>query len=388
MNKKVVIKMKIVIATDSFKGSLTSNEVARIIENEFRDQFADLKVIKLSIADGGEGTVDSVINSIGGKLVTKRVKGPLNNYVNAYYGLSKDNSVAYIEMASSSGLMLVAEHERNPLKTSTYGFGQLIIDALDKGSQKIVLGLGGSATNDGGTGMAEALGVKFYNSKGELVENLRGEVLGDISKIDISNNDSRIAGTEFIVASDVKNPLLGNEGATFVYGPQKGANPEMVSLLEANMNNYNNVVLRDFKVDLANKKGSGAAGGLGYGTMFFLNAKMQSGIDLLLDIIDFDKHIEDAAFVITGEGKIDAQSIYGKAPFGVLSRCKEKNIDVYAIAGQVENVEYLLELGFKKVYSVVPSVATLDESLNNPEENLRKLVRRIVDELKGALQVY
>lgn len=374
--------MKIVIATDSFKGSLTSNEVAGIIESEFKDQFTDLKFIKLSIADGGEGTVDSVINSIVGKLITKKVKGPLNNYIDAYYGLSEDNSVAYIEMASSSGLMLVAEHERNPLKTSTYGFGQLIIDALDKGSRKIVLGLGGSATNDGGTGMAEALGVKFYDAKGQLIENLRGEVLGYISRIDISNIDSRIVDTEFVVASDVKNTLLGAEGATFVYGPQKGASFEMISLLEANMNNYNKVVHRDFKVDLANKGGSGAAGGLGFGTMFFLNAKIQSGIELLLDIVDFDKHIQDADFVITGEGKIDAQSIYGKAPFGVLSRCKEKNIDVYALAGQVENVEYLLDLGFKKVYSVVPSVATLDESLNNPEENLRKLVKVMINDLK------
>lgn len=380
--------MKIVIATDSFKGSLTSNEVASIIESEFRDQFADLKVTKLSIADGGEGTVDSVINTIGGKLVKKKVKGPLSSYVDAYYGLSKDSSVAYIEVASSSGLLLVAADQRDPLKTSTYGFGELIIDALDKGSKKIVLGLGGSATNDGGTGMAEALGVKFYNARGELIENLRGEALGDISRIDISSIDQRIADTEFVVASDVKNPLLGKEGATFIYGPQKGASPEMMSLLEAHMNNYNQVVLRDFNIDLANKKGAGAAGGLGYGTMLFLNAEMKSGIELLLDIIDFDQHIENADFVITGEGKIDAQSIYGKAPFGVLRRCKRNDIDVYAIAGQAENTEHLLELGFKKVYSVVPSVATLEESLNNPEENLRKLVRRIVDELKGALQVY
>lgn len=382
------MKMKMVIATDSFKGSLTSNEVACIIESEFNNHFEDLNVTKLSIADGGEGTVNSVIDSIGGKLINKKVLGPLNKYVDAYYGLAKDNSVVYIEMASSSGLLLVEENERNPLKTSTYGFGELIIDALDRGSKKIVLGLGGSATNDGGTGMAEALGVKFYNSDGELIKNLRGEALGEINKIDISNIDKRITNTEFIVASDVKNPLLGIEGATFVYGPQKGANAEMLSLLEANMNNYNEVVRRDFKVDLANREGSGAAGGLGFGTMLFLNAEMKSGIELLLDIIDFDKHIENADLVITGEGKIDAQSIYGKAPFGVLSRCKKNNIDVYAIAGQVEDVGYLLELGFKKVYSVVPNEATLDESLNNPEKNLRKLVRRIVDELKGALQLY
>lgn len=380
--------MKIVVATDSFKGSLTSNQVARIIESEFKEQFPDATVIKLSIADGGEGTVESVINSIGGKLVKKRVKGPLDNYIDAYYGLSKDNNVAYIEVASSSGLMLVEEHERSPLKTSTYGFGQLITDALNKGSRKIVLGLGGSATNDGGTGMAEALGVKFYDAKGQLIKNLRGEILGDISSIDISNIDPRIAGTEFIVASDVKNALLGKEGATFIYGPQKGATPDMIKQLEANMNNYSVVVSRDFNIDLANKKGAGAAGGLGYGTMVFLNAEMKSGIELLLDIIDFDQHIENANFVITGEGKIDAQSIYGKAPFGVLRRCKRNNIDVFAIAGQAENTGHLLELGFKKVYSVVPSVATLEESLNNPEENLRKLVRRIVDELKGALQVY
>jgi len=378
--------MKIVIATDSFKGSLTASEVGNIIESEFRDQlagqFTDFEIIKLPIADGGEGTVDSVINSIGGQLMHKRVKGPLNTYVDAYYGLSKDK-VAYIEMASSSGLLLVAEHERNPLRTNTYGFGQLILDAIDKGCKKIVLGLGGSATNDGGTGMAEALGVKFYNSNGELIENLRGEVLGEISSIDSSGIDERIGDTEFILAADVRNPLLGKKGAAFIYGPQKGANHEMIPLLEANMTNYHQVVIRDFNVDLANKKGAGAAGGLGYGAMLFLNAEMKSGIELMLDIIDFDQHIKDADIVITGEGKLDAQSFYGKAPFGVLSRCKKYNIDAIAIAGQVENEQYFLELGFKKIYSIVSNITTVDDSLKNPVKSLTELVRRISDDFKA-----
>lgn len=378
------MNMKIVIATDSFKGSLTSKKIGNIIESEFKNNFKDLLSIKLPIADGGEGTVDSVMQSIGGKIIKKKVRGPLNKMVDAYYGLSNDNMVAYIEMAASSGLPLLKEEERNPLKTSTYGLGELIIDALDRGSKKIILGIGGSATNDGGTGMAEAIGIKFYNSNGKLIENLRGEELENISFIDVSSIDKRIKDTEFVVASDVKNPLLGEKGAANIYGPQKGADSKTIKKLEENMKKFNEIVKKEFQVDLADIEGAGAAGGLGFGAMLFLKAELVSGIEFILDIIKFDKYIENADIVITGEGKIDAQSIYGKAPFGVLERCKRKGIDVFAIAGVVEDYAKLIELGFKKVYSIVPSIATIEESINSPEESLRKLVRRMINEFKEA----
>ena len=376
--------MKVVIATDSFKGSMSSIEVAKVIESEIRKKYSDAEIVKLPIADGGEGTVDSLVHSLGGERIEIKVNDPLFREITAVYGYSDRDKVAVIEMAASSGLTLLNKGERNPLMTSTYGFGTMILDALDRGAKRIILGLGGSATNDGGVGMAEALGIRFYDANGNRLLRLCGKDLIKIFSVDITGIDPRVKSTEFIVASDVKNPLLGADGATLVYGPQKGAGEDTLIELESGMENYRDSVKKSLKKDFSFKEGAGAAGGLGFATMTYLDAELVSGIDLVLEVIRFEEKILDADLIITGEGRVDSQSIFGQAPMGVLEFGKKLGKDVFAVAGIIDHADELVRLGFKKAYSVVPEIASVSESMGNPEKYLRELVRRAINEYKEA----
>jgi glycerate kinase len=327
--------MKIVVAPDSFKGSLTAIEVSVAIEQGIREVFPEAEVIKIPMADGGEGTVQCLINATGGKILEEKVIGPLGDKVLAHYGFLGDKKTAVIEMAAASGLTLVPENKRNPLITTTYGTGQLIKAALDQGYRKMIIGIGGSATNDGGAGMAQALGVKLLDQEGKEVGFGGGE-LKKIVKIDISCMDNRLSDTKVLVASDVNNPLCGPQGASRIYGPQKGATPEVIEELDKSLAFFAELIKRDLNKEVKDIPGAGAAGGLGAGLMAFLNAELRPGIEIIIEAVKLEQAIKDADLVITGEGKIDSQTIYGKAPIGVAKIAKKYNVPVVAVAAIIE----------------------------------------------------
>ncbi|KZE64131.1 glycerate kinase [Fictibacillus phosphorivorans] len=376
--------MKIVIAPDSFKESMTAAEVCKAVEAGFRKVFKDAEYVYIPVGDGGEGTVQSVVDATGGEIVNVRATGPLGEKVNAFYGLTGDGKTAVIEMAAASGLHLVPREMRNPLVTSTRGTGELILDALDKKVERIVLGLGGSATNDGGAGMASALGVKFLDVNGEELPP-GGEPLGELLTIDVSGIDKRLKSVKVDVACDVTNPLTGPLGASAVFGPQKGATPEMVGILDNSLKRYAEVVERNLGVEVDSLPGAGAAGGLGAGVVAFLDGKLQSGIDLVLDVIGFEDAVRDADLVITGEGRIDFQTVHGKAPVGVAKRAKAVagEVPVVAIAGSIgPDYEAVFEHGIDAVFSVVNGVVTLEEALANGSVNVEKTAENIARLLK------
>jgi glycerate 2-kinase len=362
--------MKIVIAPDSFKESMTAMEVCNQIEKGFRKVFPKATYVKIPIADGGEGTVQSIIDATDGKLVKKAVTGPLGSLVDSFYAITGDGKTAVIEMAAASGLHHIPREQRNPLLASTRGTGELILDALDHGIEKIVLGLGGSATNDGGTGMATALGIKFFDKNGiELV--MRGDALQKIRSIDVSSIDPRLKHIKVEAACDVTNPLVGPFGASAVFGPQKGATPEMVTLLEKGLNKLGDVIKESKNIDVKDIPGAGAAGGLGAGVIAFLNGRLKAGIETILDIVDFDSTLHEADLVLTGEGRIDSQTIHGKAPIGVAKRAKKYKIPVIGLAGSLgEGNEAVYEHGIDAVFSIVNGVSTLDEALCNGQKNV------------------
>jgi glycerate 2-kinase len=362
--------MKIVIAPDSFKESMTAMEVCNQIEKGFRKVFPKATYVKVPIADGGEGTVQSIIDATDGKLVKKAVSGPLGSLVDSFYAITGDGKTAVIEMAAASGLHHIPREQRNPLLASTKGTGELILDALDHGIERIVLGLGGSATNDGGTGMATALGIKFFDENGkELV--MQGDSLLKISRIDFSAIDSRLSQIKIEAACDVTNPLVGPFGASAVFGPQKGATPEMVTLLEKGLNKLGDVIKESMNIDVKDIPGAGAAGGLGAGIIAFLNGRLKTGIETILDIIDFDSTLHEADLVLTGEGRIDSQTIHGKAPIGVAKRAKKYDISVIGLAGGLgEGYEAVYKHGIDAVFSIVNGVSTLDEALFNGRRNI------------------
>jgi glycerate 2-kinase len=371
--------MKVVIAPDSFKESMTAAEVCAAVEAGFRKVFRDTEFLQVPVGDGGEGTVRSVVDATGGRIVEVTATGPLGEKVDAFYGLTGDGKTAVIEMAAASGLHLVPREQRNPLVTTTRGTGELILDALDKKVERIVLGLGGSATNDGGAGMASTLGVKFLDVNGEELRP-GGEALGELLTIDVSDIDSRLKSVKVDVACDVTNPLTGPLGASAVFGPQKGATPEMVGVLDASLKRYAEVVERNVGLQVDELPGAGAAGGLGAGVVAFLDGKLQSGIDLVLDVIRFEEAVRDADLVITGEGRIDSQTVHGKAPVGVAKRAKAvvPDVPVVAIAGSIgPDYEAVFEHGIDAVFSVVNGVVTLEEALANGSVNVEKTAENI-----------
>lgn len=377
---------KIVIASDSFKGSLTSKQVAESIEKGIFNVFPNCVTDKVFIADGGEGTVDALVETLKGDLITVKVHNPLMRPVHAYYGIIENGTTAIIETALASGLTLIAQEERNPMKTTTYGTGELIKDALLRGCRRFLIGIGGSATNDAGTGLLQALGYRFFDSTGnELGKG--GEILSKIERIDDSQVIKEIKNSEFIVACDVKNPFSGKTGASYVFAPQKGADQEMVEMLDAGLKHFAGIVKRYYGIDIDNIPGSGAAGGMGGGLKAFLNASLVSGINIVLETIDFESRIKNADLIITGEGKLDAQTAMGKAPRGVLEMAQNNNIPVIAIGGSVEAYNELNKQGFTAVFPVLPAPVTLEKALEpdfakaNIENTITQIIR-IIKNLK------
>ncbi len=371
--------MKIVIAPDSFKESMTAAEVCRAVEAGFKSTFPQAEYVHVPVGDGGEGTVTSVVDATGGEMVEVQATGPLGEKVDAFYGVTGDGKTAVIEMAAASGLHLVPREKRNPCVTTSRGTGELILDALNRGVERIVLGLGGSATNDGGAGMASALGVKFLNVNGEELP-AGGEALRELLTIDVSGLDARLQSVKVDVACDVTNPLTGPHGASAVFGPQKGATPDMVGILDESLKRYAEVVERNIGVAVDELPGAGAAGGLGAGVVAFLDGKLQSGIDLVLDVIHFEDRVRDADLVIVGEGRIDSQTIHGKAPVGVAKRAKTvvEGVPVVAIAGSIgPDYEAVYDHGIDAVFSVVNCVVTLEEALLHGATNVEKTAENI-----------
>lgn len=370
--------MKIVIAPDSFKGSLSAIEVADIIGKEIKKVLPKVKIKKFPLADGGEGTVETLVNVTRGKIIHCSVKDPLGRKIRSFFGILGDKKTAVIEMASASGLPLLSIKERNPLITTTYGTGELIKEALERNCHKIIIGIGGSATVDGGAGMAQALGAKLLGKNGKELP-FGGGSLGKLAKIDLSLFDRRIKKTKVIIASDVTNPLCGKDGAAKVYGPQKGATPAMVETLEKNLFHYAQVIKRDLDRDVLNLPGAGAAGGLGAGLLSFLDARMEKGVELILKTIELEKCLKDADLVITGEGKIDAQVKYGKTIFGVAKLAKKHKIPVIALCGTITDEAYELHrYGISVLESIISAPMSLEEAMKNTKKFLKKKAGELI----------
>lgn len=341
---------KVVVASDSFKGCLSSIEVAEAVEKGIKACSPQCQVVKLAVADGGEGTIEALLTTMGGHMVKTDVRDPLGRPIIAEYAILEDG-VAVIEMSKASGLTLLEQSERNPLLTSTYGTGQLIADALDRGCRKFLIGIGGSATNDAGMGMLEALGCSFLDQNGNPLS-VCGDSLSKVVSIDLSHIRPDAMQAEFIVACDVDSPFYGPKGAAYVYAPQKGASPQTVDRLDHGLKHFADIIQRTTGKDISDMPGAGAAGGLGGAFKAFLNAELRKGADMVLDAIGFDEIIRDADLVITGEGKIDAQTLAGKLPYAVARRASEANIPVIAICGKAE-VDALP--GFRSIIQVTPA---------------------------------
>ena len=374
--------MKIVIAPDSFKESLSALEVSKAIETGMKKILPEASFIKVPMADGGEGTVQSLVDATGGRLITKTVTGPLGTPVEAFFGISGDEKTAVIEMAAASGLHLVPSSNRNPLVTTTRGTGELIAAALDYGVEHIIIGIGGSATNDGGAGMARALGVLLLDSDGKEVGE-GGGALGSIAAVNIDGLDKRLETVKIEVACDVDNPYTGKRGASHIFGPQKGATQDMVEVLDNNLHHFAQIIWKDIGKDIEEVPGAGAAGGLGGGLMAFLSAELKRGVDIVIEAAHLEHHIQGADFVITGEGKIDGQTIFGKTPIGVAKTAKRHNVPVIAIAGNVaSDSEIVHEHGIDAVFSIVPGVVPLEDAFRNAHIYVEKIAGNIATIIK------
>lgn len=329
-------KVKVVIAPNAFKGTLTSIQAAKCIERGLKYAWADLQTICVPVADGGDGTLETIIENTGGSIIKTPVLDPLGRTITGKFGITHDKQTAIVESAIASGLVLLSTVERNPLITSTFGVGQLICKAISYSPKKLIVGVGGTATNDAGTGMARALGVKLYDQYGNTLPEGGGSLV-HLAQIDMANA-TRYGDIEIISICDVDNPLIGEYGATKIYAPQKGANAEMIEILEQGLSNFSKIVLRDYKVDIANMPRAGAGGGLAAGLKLFLNAQLASGIETVMELIHFKEKVQKTDLVITGEGRIDAQTLYGKAPSVVAKTAKKFGVPVIAICG-IKNIE-------------------------------------------------
>ena len=372
--------MKVIVAPDSFKGSLTAIQAAEAMAAGIHDYDCSIKTVLLPAADGGEGTTSSLVNATNGKIISVNVKDPLGRSIQAGYGILGDGETCVIEIAEASGLMLLDKSERNPLLASSFGTGELILHALDGGFRKFIIGLGGSATNDGGTGMLSALGMRFFDKEGiELIQG--GGALSELAKIDNAKFDKRISNCHFIIASDVENPFVGPNGASYVFGPQKGASKEMVKLLDENLQHFANVVEKLTGNSLHDKEGAGAAGGAGGAFQAFFPCEMKRGINVILDAISFDEHIKDADLIITGEGKTDIQTVSGKTPFGIAKVAKRQGKPVILISGALdeESWEYLSPF-FTEQHAIADGVISPQESMQNAFHYLRVKTRNVIKE--------
>ena len=372
--------MKLVFASDSFKGSLSSRMTAELLTKAAWEVFGACECIGVPIADGGEGTVDALIDALKGEKSIAIVHDPLMNRIQAGCGIAGGKDV--IEMAAVSGLTLVPEALRDPLNTTTYGTGELILDALDRGCRELYIAIGGSATNDGGMGCLRALGARFLDKDGNELSGC-GKDLAEVSTIDLAHLDSRLSDTSLTVLCDVKNPLCGENGATYTFAGQKGANLETMKLLENGMQNYRDVIRRQFDIDCDTVEGAGAAGGLGAALKVFLHATMQSGIETVLDLIGFDDLLDGADLVVTGEGRADAQSVCGKVIQGVALRARARGIPVYGLCGSLgDGAELLYDCGVTSLYSLVDENTSVEEAMTNAEQVYYHAAVRMFSQIK------
>lgn len=373
---------KIVIVPDSFKGTMTSKEVGIIIEEEIKRFNKDVHVVRIEVADGGEGTVDAFLSAIGGEKYTELVQNPYTELTPAFYGISGE--IAIIEMAAAAGLPLVG-NRRSVCETTTYGVGQLIKKALEKNVKKIIIGLGGSATNDGGVGAAATLGVTFYNQNGKSFIPV-GKNLSDITKIELSSIDKRLNDVEIVAMCDIDNPLCGKTGASAIFGPQKGASLEDVNTLDKGLENLAQIIKRDIGKDVANMAGAGAAGGMGAGVVAFFNATLKSGIDTILDAVSFDDALINCDMVFTGEGKIDGQSARGKVVAGVAMRAQKKNVPTIAIVGDIADDAYLMyDKGVNAIFSINRVAIPYSEAKLRAKDDLRQTIRTLMNFYKTVI---
>ncbi len=374
MKKDLVI----VLAPDSFKESMTAKEVCEAMERGIRKANSQIRCIHVPMADGGEGTMQSLVDATGGRVYSKEVVGPLGNNVVAEYGILGNGEIGVIEMASASGIHLVDSEKRNPLITTTFGTGQLIKACLDKGVKKLLIGIGGSATNDGGAGFIQALGGRLLDENGDDLS-YGGGALAKLHTIDLSNLDERLKYVSVEVACDVNNPFCGKEGASYVFGPQKGATREMIEILDQNLSHYAEVIKEQLGKDVISKAGAGAAGGLGAGLMAFLDVKLKSGIEMVIEYANLEEKVRDADMVWTGEGSIDFQTQYGKTPLGVAMIAKKYNKPVIALAGRVGNdIDVLYDKGIDAIFGIMRGVTSIEEALVKGPENVEKTSENII----------
>jgi len=377
--------MRIVIAPDSFKECLTANQVAVAISEGIKKVIPYAEIIFIPIADGGEGTVEALVSATGGKIIQASAVDALNRPIQSFYGILGDNKTAVIEMAAASGIELLAPEEQNPMITSTYGTGLLLKAAMEEGFTEIILGIGGSATNDGGAGMAQALGFGLLDGNNHTI-GWGGGSLGELHQIDFSKVHPLLRKVKITVACDVQNPLLGSTGATLVYGPQKGATPQMVETLEKNLTHYAQILAQEFGVNFASIPGGGAAGGLGAGLMAFCQAEMLPGFSLISKLTNLEEHIQTASLVLTSEGKIDAQTAFGKTISGVAQLGKKYRVPVIALAGTVsDDLTELHKQGLTSAFAIANRPMSLEESKTNATELLAatsEQIMRLVSEIE------
>lgn len=371
--------MKIVIAPDSFKENLTSLEVANELEAGLRRVWPDADYIKVPMADGGEGTVQSLVDATSGRIIKCAVTGPLGQKVLASYGLLGDGETAVIEMAEASGLPLVPKPERDPLRATTFGTGELVADAVHRGVTNIIIGLGGSATNDGGAGFAQALGVRFLDKDGApITDPLGGGQLDQVHSVDTTNINPGLANVSISVACDVTNPYVGPKGASAVYGPQKGATPEMVARLDANLAHLAAVIKRDLGIDFSDEPGAGAGGGLGGGLLAFTQAVMKRGVELVIDAVQLDRHMQGASLALTGEGRVDFQTAFGKTPSGVATVARRHGVPVIAIGGGLaDDASGVFQHGIDAIEASTPNAMPLEVAMQKSRQYLQNAAERV-----------
>lgn len=377
--------MRIILAPDSFKGTFSSAEVIAMLEKGCHEHFPEAEIIRLPMADGGEGTVDAFISALSYRPVCCMVEDPLGRPVSACLGIKDDTAV--IEMAQASGLTLLRASERNPMLTSSYGTGTLILKALDLGARKLLIGIGGSAVNDCGMGMAQALGAVFRDAAGNVLA-ATGSALAAVDTIDVSGMDSRLAACEITAICDVTNPLTGSHGATRIYGPQKGADPGMVDSLEQGMRHFRSLLIALTGRDPDDIPGSGAAGGMGAAIALLMGGALQPGTEAVLDFVDFDSLSQSADFVITGEGRLDEQSAYGKVPYGIARRCQGKSLKVFVLAGSVSgNPAEHFAAGVDGIYPIVTEPCSPEEILNNPQEKMEQAIDGMLRFIRAGTEI-
>lgn len=371
--------MKFVLAPDSFKESMTAKEVCQAMEKGIKKVLPDADIISVLMADGGEGTMDSLVDATNGKKYAVEVTGPLGKQVTAHYGILGDQKTAIIEMAEASGLSYVSQNKRTPetiKTTTTFGTGELINAALRNNVTRIIIGLGGSSTNDGGSGMAQAIGVKFFDQDDhEITKKLGGGDLKQIVRVDTTDINPKIKNTEFLLASDVTNPLTGPNGASYVFGPQKGADQKIVKELDDNLTHYAEIIGED----IAQTPGSGAAGGLGAGLLAFTQAKIYPGVKLVANEVHLAEKIKDADYVFTGEGGTDFQTQFGKTPYGVAQIAKKYNVPVISLAGYIgKGIDQLYDKGFTAIFGILAKAENIDQALKDGPQNVERTTENIV----------